>query len=70
MNPERTLNECSQAIAEHDYSTALARLIDYYRWRIRGGFEPVLGDARAARRADEILVIIEGWQEMGTAIEG
>jgi hypothetical protein len=47
MDPSACLNRLAHAIATDNHSESVAALNDYYRWRIKGGFQPPFGDSRA-----------------------
>lgn len=59
MDPVVCLQRCEEALAGNDPALGLDRLFDYYRWRVKGGFEPLQGDFRALKLENQILTTIE-----------
>lgn len=55
FDPAELLEELRDCIADKAFPEAVTKLAAYYRWRLRGGFEPVTknfkGDALAERYA-------------------
>lgn len=47
MDPLACLERLQRSIADKDYSDAVAALNEYYQWRLKGGFQPLNGDAVA-----------------------
>jgi len=47
MDPETCLAELQALIDKREWASAIEHLNNYYRWRLRGGFEPRDGDNRA-----------------------
>lgn len=40
MDPQACLDRLAAAVMTSDFPEAVAALNDYYRWRLKGGFEP------------------------------
>jgi hypothetical protein len=59
MDPETCLQEAEIALNEGKFSQADFHLIDYRRWRMRGGFEPENGDERARHLSATLVTKIE-----------
>jgi hypothetical protein len=59
MDPRAALNQAALSLAAREFSTAASALFDYYRWRLRGGFEPPGGDACAERLSHRLLDSME-----------
>jgi hypothetical protein len=61
MDPETALNECHNCLTGpvRSVSTAAERLMAYYHWRIKGGYEPPGGDSDAAGLAVRIVEQID-----------
>lgn len=58
MDPEATLRALREALNQCHYGEAVEALNDYYRWRVRGGFEPPDGDKRADDWANELADVL------------
>lgn len=58
MDPEETLRAWENHLNHQRVSEAVAHMGYYYHWRVKGGFQPANGDARAellaARTADAV----------------
>lgn len=63
MDPKETLKELRAAIEVGNYGYAVECLSNYAVWRIKGGFEPVTGDAEFQRLAVKLAEEIEGAQD-------
>lgn len=67
MDPLACLRRIAAAIQSKDYCEAVAALNDYYRWRLRGGYEPSVdvdgskqaGDAYADSMANTFADALE-----------
>jgi len=59
MDPEATLQLLASAIEARDIAGAVEALNNYYRWRVRGGFEPTNGDDRADTLANRLADVCE-----------
>ena len=65
MDPCATLVAAFDAFNACDNDTAIARLFDYYQWRVGGGFEPSGnnhprgGDHTAALYVSDVLASLE-----------
>lgn len=59
MDPQATLTRLGDAIAAQHWSDAVSALKDYWRWRVRGGFEPTGGDDRADMLANRLADALE-----------
>lgn len=58
MDPESTLQLLERSITDGQLCEAVQALNDYYRWRLRDGFEPRDGDARADRLANRLCDVL------------
>ena len=47
MDPVACLDSVESLVESENYSEALFALLQYYSWRLYGGFEPEYGDNRA-----------------------
>ncbi len=47
MDPVACLAEAKVFYDDDEFSQALARLADYFEWRLKGGFQPPRGDIKA-----------------------
>lgn len=54
MDPKACLERLANAIRQSDWSTAVEALNNYYRWRMHGGFEPMVGTRPGDYHADEL----------------
>lgn len=54
MDPEAVLQSLEASIDECRWGDAVEELHSYYHWRLRGGFEPRNGDARAEALSMEL----------------
>ncbi len=59
MDPNATLKRLAAAIDSRDFADAVSALNDYYQWRVKGGFEPGTGDARADLLANRLADALE-----------
>lgn len=59
MDPLATLKRLKAAIDERNYAEAVAALNDYYQWRVKGGYEPLMGDMEADRMANILADMLE-----------
>lgn len=44
MDPQVTLKLCAEDVEHKVFRSALVCLLDYYNWRVNGGFQPHNGD--------------------------
>lgn len=66
MDPQACLDRLASAVADLSYGEAVSALNDYYRWRVRGGFEPqwvgtrgVAGDIVADELANKLANAVD-----------
>lgn len=59
MNPAETLKRLRNAVFNGNHAEAVAALNDYYQWRVKGGAEPLMGDATARRWANALADNLE-----------
>jgi hypothetical protein len=59
MDPQATLINCERDINAGAFRSALACLIDYYDWRVRGGFQPVFGSMGGDNKARALATRIQ-----------
>lgn len=59
MDPQATLKRLADAIAAQHWSDAVLAVNDYWLWRIKGGFQPSGGDARAELLASRLADALE-----------
>ncbi len=69
MDPEQTLKDAADAAADCRWDDARDALATYWEWRDRGGFQPALGDERAAYLRAELEEIEEEAQREARAEE-
>ncbi len=58
MDPEETLRNAADAVASGEWGECNEALGHYREWRAKGGFEPLLGDARAAEIAKRNAALV------------
>lgn len=58
MDPKKTLQFAKENLESSHLAEAIANIFDYLYWRIRGGFEPLGGDALSADLGAQILEAI------------
>ena len=58
MDPKACLNQIGIDIDLYNYSEAVAGLNNYYRWRLKGGFEPLNGDNVADMLANRLADLL------------
>ena len=59
MDPETALTSTLRAIKDNLPQIAAECLFAYYQWRLKHGYEPVDGDARAAILAPQVIDLIQ-----------
>lgn len=67
MDPKATLQALRDAIDDGDYASAVQTLINYYQWRLRGGFEPDGGDSLADLLGNRLCDAMERAEERARA---
>lgn len=56
MNPKELLEELQDCIRDKAYREAVLKIGNYYRWRLRGGFEPDMnGNTRGDKFVDRCV---------------
>lgn len=55
MDPLALLEELHDCIKDKAYPEAVLKLAAYYRWRVRGGFEPIRPGQYGNTRGDQII---------------
>lgn len=68
MDPQATLDSIYESIEDKDYASAVAGLGSYYRWRLKGGFEPrVQGEVPGDVRAENLThLVADALEEIDT----
>ena len=72
MDPLETLGMCRDALEPdgRDIGVALYTLLEYYQWRVKGGFEPAFGDARADKLGGQLLEQVENTARIARISQG
>jgi len=70
MDPLACLKSALEALHNGEPAECIAHLFDYYQWRLKNGFEPVLngraGDMVAADLVSQALDFMEPADDQGT----
>lgn len=59
MDPQATLVVLEFCVNTGEWAAAVEALNRYYQWRVKGGFEPPGGDARADKLANRLADRLE-----------
>lgn len=59
MDPKACLEKALKHVQDEEYSEATYALVDYFQWRLSGGFQPGGGDKMALAMQRKIAEVLE-----------